>query len=153
MLNSLNSWVTPSNKTCLFLWFFPCLEKRLHSMNQLSDHPSSMEYFWPDRPVSHIEDDHIPFLNRGATQVTAAELPRSARCGLYRWLFCRLVLAGVPVLHLIPTPFPSVWHTFEDNEQNLDRSSIENLNKILQIFVLEYLNARPTVPTSPQTSL
>lgn len=100
------------------------IEKRLHSMNQLSDHATSVEYFWPDRPVNRIEDDHIPFLNR-----------------------------GVQVLHLIPSPFPSVWHTFDDNEQNLDRASIENLNKILQIFVLEYLNARPTVPTSPHTLL
>lgn len=40
-------------------------------MNQLSDHATSVEYFWPDRPVNHIEDDHIPFLNRGATRVTA----------------------------------------------------------------------------------
>ena len=31
---------------------------------------------------SHIDDDHAPFLKR-----------------------------GVPVLHLIPYPFPDVWHT------------------------------------------
>ncbi|XP_041810210.1 glutaminyl-peptide cyclotransferase [Chelmon rostratus] len=95
------------------------IEKRLHSMNELVDHPTDVQYFWPDRPVGHIQDDHIPFLNR-----------------------------GVRILHLIPSPFPSVWHTFDDNEQNLDRSTIQNLNKILQVFVLEYLNARPTVPTS-----
>ncbi|XP_035466001.2 glutaminyl-peptide cyclotransferase [Scophthalmus maximus] len=93
------------------------IEKRLHSMNQLVDHPTSVQYFWPDRPVGHIQDDHIPFLNRGV------------RC-----------------LHLIPSPFPSVWHTFDDNEQNLDRNTIQNLNKIVQVFVLEYLNARPDVP-------
>ncbi|KAE8289730.1 Glutaminyl-peptide cyclotransferase [Larimichthys crocea] len=97
------------------------IEKRLHSMNQLVDHPNSVQYFWPERTVSRIEDDHIPFLNR-----------------------------GVRVLHLIPSPFPSVWHTFDDNEQNLDRSAIQNLNKILQVFVLEYLNARPTIPSTPQ---
>lgn len=34
-------------------------------MNLLVDHPDSVEYFWPDRPVGRIEDDHIPFLNRG----------------------------------------------------------------------------------------
>lgn len=49
-------------------------------------------------------------------------------------------IAGVSVLHLIPSPFPDVWHTFEDNEENLDSSTIDNLNKILQVFVLEYLN-------------
>ncbi|XP_070836143.1 glutaminyl-peptide cyclotransferase [Chaetodon trifascialis] len=99
------------------------IEKRLHSMNELVDHPNNVQYFWPEQAVGHIEDDHIPFLNR-----------------------------GVRVLHLIPWPFPSVWHTFDDNEQNLDRSTIQNLNKILQVFVLEYLNARPTVPMTPQSA-
>ncbi|TMS20984.1 Glutaminyl-peptide cyclotransferase [Larimichthys crocea] len=96
------------------------IEKRLHSMNQLVDHPNSVQYFWPERTVSRIEDDHIPFLNR-----------------------------GVRVLHLIPSPFPSVWHTFDDNEQNLDRSAIQNLNKILQVFVLEYPQRQTHHPLNP----
>jgi glutaminyl-peptide cyclotransferase len=58
----------------------------------------------------------------------------------------------VRILHLIPTPFPSVWHTFDDNEENLDRSSIQNLNKIIQLFALEYLNARPIDPQNPQNA-
>ncbi|XP_054470305.1 glutaminyl-peptide cyclotransferase [Anoplopoma fimbria] len=99
------------------------IEKRLHSMNQLVDHPNNEQYFWPNVPVGHIQDDHIPFLNR-----------------------------GVSVLHLIPSPFPSVWHTFDDNEQNLDRSTIQNLNKIMQVFVLEYLNARPAIPSNPKNA-
>ncbi|KAK2092347.1 hypothetical protein P7K49_028875 [Saguinus oedipus] len=33
-----------------------------------------------------------------------------------------------------------VWHTMDDNEENLDESTIDNLNKILQVFVLEYLH-------------
>ncbi|XP_028293643.1 glutaminyl-peptide cyclotransferase [Gouania willdenowi] len=99
------------------------IEQRLHFMNELTDHPDSVEYFWPDRPVAHVLDDHVPFLNR-----------------------------GVRILHLIPYPFPSVWHTFEDNEQNLDRATIQNLNKILQIFVLEYLNLRPVLPTGSQSA-
>ncbi|KAF3826510.1 hypothetical protein GH733_009035 [Mirounga leonina] len=49
-------------------------------------------------------------------------------------------LLGVPVLHLIPFPFPEVWHTMDDNEENLDETAINNLNKILQVFVLEYLH-------------
>ncbi|XP_015251732.1 PREDICTED: glutaminyl-peptide cyclotransferase-like [Cyprinodon variegatus] len=99
------------------------IEKRLHSMNQLVGHPNSVLYFWPDRPVGHILDDHIPFLHR-----------------------------GVKILHLIPYPFPAVWHTFDDNEENLDRPTIENLNKILQIFVLEYLNIRPSIPSNSQNA-
>lgn len=99
------------------------IEKRLHSMNQLVDHPNDVQYFWPNQPVGHVQDDHIPFLDK-----------------------------GVHILHLIPSPFPSVWHTFDDNEQNLDRSTIQNLNKILQVFVLEYLNARPNIPSNPQNA-
>ncbi|XP_008312575.1 glutaminyl-peptide cyclotransferase isoform X2 [Cynoglossus semilaevis] len=99
------------------------IEKRLHSMNHLLDHPSSVQYFWPDRSVGIIEDDHLPFLRR-----------------------------GVRVLHLIPSPFPSVWHTFHDDEQNLDRSAIQNLNKIFQVFVLEYLNTRPVVPSDTSST-
>ncbi|KAK2826264.1 hypothetical protein Q5P01_020478 [Channa striata] len=99
------------------------IEKRLHSMNLLVDHLNSVEYFWPDRPIGRVADDHVPFLDR-----------------------------GVHVLHIIPSPFPSVWHTFDDNEQNLDRSTIQNLSKILQVFVLEYLNARPAIPSNPQNA-
>ncbi|KAG5265890.1 hypothetical protein AALO_G00247460 [Alosa alosa] len=87
------------------------IERRLHNLGQLEDHANEVQYFWPGLPVGPIQDDHIPFLQR-----------------------------GVRILHLIPTPFPSVWHTFDDNEQNLDRPTIQNLNKIMQVFVLEYLN-------------
>lgn len=86
------------------------IERRLHRLGQLVEHPNEVQYFWPNIPVSPVEDDHRPFLNK-----------------------------GVRVLHLIPTPFPSVWHTFDDNEQNLDRPTIQNLNKVMQVFVLEYL--------------
>lgn len=96
------------------------IERRLHSLNQLVDHPNDIQYFWPNIPVGRVQDDHIPFLIR-----------------------------GVHVLHLIPSPFPSVWHTFDDNEQNLDRATIQNLNKIIQVFVLEYLNAKPAVNSTP----
>lgn len=87
------------------------IERRLHNLGELVEHPNEVQYFWPRLPVGPIQDDHIPFLQR-----------------------------GVSILHLIPSPFPSVWHTFDDNEQNLDRPTIQNLNKILQIFTLEYLN-------------
>lgn len=113
----------PNSFSSTASWFtrLQNIEKRLHSMNELVNHSNIVQYFWPDRPGGHIQDDHIPFLHR-----------------------------GVRVLHLIPWPFPSVWHTFDDNEQNLDRSTIQNLNKILQVFVLEYLNAKPAIaPTNP----
>ncbi|XP_030643189.1 glutaminyl-peptide cyclotransferase [Chanos chanos] len=96
------------------------IERRLHALGQLEDHPNEIQYFWPNLYVHPVEDDHVPFLRR-----------------------------GVQILHLIPTPFPSVWHTFDDNEENLDRATIKNLNKILQVFVLEYLNMKSQNPNPP----
>jgi len=57
-----------------------------------------------------IEDDHIPFLRR-----------------------------NVPILHLIPVPFPDVWHKIEDNGDAVDYPTVEKLNKILRVFVSEFL--------------
>ncbi|XP_068087918.1 glutaminyl-peptide cyclotransferase [Hyperolius riggenbachi] len=96
-----------------FRWFnrLQAIERRLHNLGLLPDHPLENSYFLSSNRAKQIVDDHVPFLER-----------------------------GVPVLHLIPSSFPDVWHTFEDNEENLDASSIDNINKILQVFALEYLN-------------
>jgi len=61
-----------------------------------------------------IEDDHIPFKRR-----------------------------DVPILHLIVAPFPKVWHKTSDNRENLDFGKISHLNKILRVFVAEYLHLEP----------
>ncbi|XP_051639314.1 glutaminyl-peptide cyclotransferase isoform X2 [Manacus candei] len=94
-------------------WFqrLQAIEQKLHNMNLLKNHLVEGQYFHSTLHRGLVEDDHIPFL-----------------------------LRGVPVLHLIPSPFPAVWHTMEDTEENLDKTTIDNLNKILQVFVLEYLN-------------
>ncbi|NXP50593.1 QPCT cyclotransferase, partial [Heliornis fulica] len=94
-------------------WFqrLQAIEQELQNMNLLKDHTVERQYFQTTSHHGLVEDDHVPFL-----------------------------LRGVPVLHLIPSPFPAVWHTMEDTEENLDRSTIDNLSKILQVFVLEYLH-------------
>lgn len=46
---------------------------------------------------------------------------------------------GVPVLHLIATPFPAVWHTPADTETNLHPPTVHNLSRILAVFLAEYL--------------
>ena len=61
-------------------------------------------------PNSGIQDDHIPFLQR-----------------------------GVPIVHLIPVPFPSVWHTAADDASALDPSVVADWARILSVFVGEYL--------------
>lgn len=57
-----------------------------------------------------IEDDHVPFLEK-----------------------------GVPILHLIPVPFPNEWHTLADNGDVVDDRTVEKLNMIFRVFVSEYL--------------
>ncbi|XP_004710444.1 glutaminyl-peptide cyclotransferase-like protein [Echinops telfairi] len=86
------------------------IEKRLHRLNLLQSHPQELMYFQPGEAPGSVEDDHVPFLRR-----------------------------GVPVLHLISTPFPSVWHTPADSEANLHPPTVHNLSRILAVFLAEYL--------------
>ncbi|XP_048209067.1 glutaminyl-peptide cyclotransferase [Perognathus longimembris pacificus] len=94
-------------------WFdrLQAIEQELHELGLLKDHSLERRYFQNFGYGNVIQDDHIPFLRK-----------------------------GVPILHLITSPFPEVWHTMDDNEENLDESTIDNLNKIIQVFVLEYLH-------------
>ncbi|KKA27837.1 hypothetical protein TD95_003901 [Thielaviopsis punctulata] len=92
------------------------LEQRLRNLNQLSAKPRGA--FLPDinkkseqfRGASGISDDHIPFLIR-----------------------------GVPVLHVIPTPFPSVWHTMLDDGEHLDVATCHDWAKIVTAFTVEWM--------------
>ncbi|XP_036922731.1 glutaminyl-peptide cyclotransferase [Sturnira hondurensis] len=94
-------------------WFYrlQAIEHELHELGLLKDHSLERQYFQNHGYGGVIQDDHIPFLRK-----------------------------GVPILHLIAFPFPEVWHTMDDNEENLDETTIDNLNKIIQVFVLEYLH-------------
>ncbi|CAO2604307.1 Glutaminyl-peptide cyclotransferase, partial [Lemmus lemmus] len=94
-------------------WFgrLQAIEQELYELGLLKDHSLERKYFQNFGYGNIIQDDHIPFLRK-----------------------------GVPVLHLIASPFPEVWHTMDDNEENLNESTIDNLNKIIQVFVLEYLH-------------
>ena len=71
---------------------------------------TSNQIFLNDFAAGGIEDDHIPFMQR-----------------------------KVPILHLITTPCPDVWHTNGDNKSVLDYNTIDDLMKILRVFVVEYL--------------
>ena len=59
------------------------------------------------------------------------------------FFFDFLIILGVPVLHLIPVPFPDVWHKIGDNGDTLDDPTVTKLNKILRIFVAEFLKLNP----------
>ncbi|CAL1274844.1 unnamed protein product [Larinioides sclopetarius] len=91
------------------------IEKRLNVLNLIDAHPpeSSTKYFDSRSTLAFVEDDHIPFMKK-----------------------------GVPIMHLIPSPFPHVWHRESDNRESLHHPTIDNLNKILRIFIAEYLHLR-----------
>lgn len=94
------------------------VEKRLANLGFMERYTASSvasrapnAYFQLRSINSYIEDDHIPFLQR-----------------------------GVPIMHLIPSPFPSVWHKISDDRKAIDMSTVENLNSILRVFIFEYLH-------------
>ena len=61
-----------------------------------------------------ISDDHLPWMER-----------------------------GVPILHLIASPFPSVWHTERDNLSALDADTVEDLALILRASLAELYGLKP----------
>ncbi|KAK0094930.1 hypothetical protein PV326_009595 [Microctonus aethiopoides] len=82
-------------------------EQKLANMSAFEGYVYGSEedqYFQPFSFQAHIEDDHIPFLHK-----------------------------NVPILHLIPSPFPVFWHEPGDNRRNVSMSTTENLNKILRL--------------------
>ncbi|XP_058798901.1 glutaminyl-peptide cyclotransferase-like [Phymastichus coffea] len=91
-------------------------ENTLASMRKFENYPygnRKRKYFQDVTITAGIEDDHLPFLRK-----------------------------NVKILHVIPYPFPDIWHTARDNRNNINMSTIENVNKILRVFVASYLNMR-----------
>jgi glutaminyl-peptide cyclotransferase len=57
-----------------------------------------------------IEDDHVPFMQR-----------------------------GVPIVHLIPAPFPQVWHSEKDDGNAIVPEVLNDFAIIMRVFIAEYL--------------
>ncbi|KAF2473198.1 glutaminyl-peptide cyclotransferase [Lindgomyces ingoldianus] len=89
------------------------IEDRMRKLNLLESKPKSA--FLPDTNRAMysgtISDDHLPFMAR-----------------------------GVPVLHVIPSPFPAVWHTMDDDGEHLDMPTVRDWAKIVTAFALEWLD-------------
>lgn len=67
---------------------------------------------------NYIEDDHVPFMAR-----------------------------GIEVLHIIPTPFPRVWHTMDDDGAHLDGDTVQDWAKMVTAFVGEWMDLEGFFPT------
>ncbi|KAL1305576.1 hypothetical protein AAFC00_007181 [Neodothiora populina] len=108
------------------------LEGRLRSLQQFKsspNHPSKRSspdhsprdepHFLPEANKGDgdrwmggmIEDDHIPFQAR-----------------------------GVDILHMIPAPFPSVWHNMDDDGEHLDLDTVEDWTKLFTAFTAEWMD-------------
>lgn len=60
-------------------------------------------------PLDFVEDDHVPFKQR-----------------------------GVPILSLLASPFPSVWHTINDDYKAIDYPRTRRILYVLEEFVANY---------------
>ncbi|KAF1810456.1 putative glutaminyl cyclase [Eremomyces bilateralis CBS 781.70] len=65
-----------------------------------------------------VEDDHIPFMAR-----------------------------GVEVLHMIPSPFPAVWHRIEDDGAHLDPDTVEDWSTLVIAFAAEWMDLEGFIDT------
>lgn len=71
-----------------------------------------------------MEDDHIPFMAR-----------------------------GVEVLHIIPNPFPDVWHNMRgipDDGEHLDAATMEDWAKMVIAFIGEWMELEGHFPASSE---
>jgi len=99
--------------------YFNCLadvESLLHNQNLLSissTNNQNYSYFTKSEAIVSttklfIDDDHKPFLRK-----------------------------NVPILHIIPFPFPNVWHQITDDASALDEDTIKDLSKIFKLFIVK----------------
>ncbi|KAA8631034.1 hypothetical protein SMACR_01971 [Sordaria macrospora] len=93
------------------------VESRMRALNLLESKPKNP--FLPEAGKlnehfgrAYVGDDHQPFMAKGA-----------------------------PVLHMIPTPFPHVWHKIEDDGEHLDLPTVRDWARIVTAFTIEYLEA------------
>lgn len=101
------------------------IENRLRSLGIAQS--KAKHHFLPDFDRASfsggggVQDDHLPFMAR-----------------------------GVEILHMIPSPFPSVWHRIEDDGDHLDMPTVEDWAKIVTAFVGEWMDLEGHFPSQPQ---
>ncbi|KAK3382356.1 peptidase family M28-domain-containing protein [Lasiosphaeria ovina] len=102
-------------------------EERLRKLGALETEASNNHPFLPEarkRPEQFtrgfVQDDHVPFMER-----------------------------GVDVLHIIPTPFPDVWHTLDDDGAHLDPPTVRDWATIMTAFVAEWMELDGFLPPVP----
>ncbi|KAK3693738.1 peptidase family M28-domain-containing protein [Podospora appendiculata] len=101
------------------------VEGRLRKLGMLET-PLTSQFMEEDWKEAHqftggfVLDDHVPFMER-----------------------------GVDILHIIPTPFPVVWHTMDDDGAHLDMPTTRDWARIMAAFVAEWMDLEGFLPALP----
>ena len=100
------------------------LEGRMRQLGLLESKEGGKPFFYEASKKSNefsgrsfVGDDHVPFMMRGA-----------------------------PILHIIPGPFPDVWHTLQDDGEHLDIPTVKDWARIVTAFTLEWMDVQKTEP-------
>ncbi|OLN87948.1 Glutaminyl-peptide cyclotransferase 1 [Colletotrichum chlorophyti] len=98
------------------------LEQRMRDLGILETKPATpFLYDTKKSPKmfgrSGIGDDHVPFM-----------------------------MKGVDILHIIPSPFPDVWHKKEDDGDHLDMPTVRDWTRIVTAFTMEWLDMAEVMP-------
>ncbi|KAI9715474.1 MAG: hypothetical protein M1812_005950 [Candelaria pacifica] len=112
------------------------LETRLRSLQQFKsspNHPSQRTNRASDKQVTRPRDEplFLPESEKGDSDfrgwmVQDDHIPFMAR--------------GVEVLHMIPTPFPRVWHEMTDDGEHLDMNTVEDWATLVTAFLAEWMD-------------
>lgn len=107
-----------------FYSFFPQTSSLFKRLLQIENKLNKLRLLEPQIPTAQtnyfqrrqmignlISDDHVPFMK-----------------------------LDVDILHIIPYPFPKVWHKLSDNQNALHQPTINNLMRIFQLFISSYLH-------------
>lgn len=103
------------------------LEKRMRDLGLLEaqarrpflpDGAKTNEEFQSRFAMGGIQDDHLPFMQR-----------------------------GVDILHMIAYPFPDVWHKMEDDGEHLHLPTTKDWAKIVTAFAVEWLDLGGLLPS------
>jgi glutaminyl-peptide cyclotransferase len=102
------------------------VESRLRDMSILRSKPGR-QFLSDFNKLPHlfgnfIQDDHVPFMAR-----------------------------GVEILHIIPTPFPKVWHRMEDDGEHLDLDTTNDWAVIVTAFVGEWMDLEGFFPSASES--
>ncbi|KAF8541667.1 peptidase family M28-domain-containing protein [Trichophaea hybrida] len=103
---------------------FATIETQLRTAGLLASHKKSPDVWFHEADKNKdsywrgggIQDDHVPFMDR-----------------------------GVEVLHLIPSPFPSVWHTMSDDGKHLDMDTVKDWGTLLTAWMVGAMGLEKTL--------